>query len=120
MKNTLKDWGKGLLWSTRSISLSADAMLIGFLTFFCTDTLGLNIGIIGTLLLVAKIVDAITNFIFAYIVDNFHFKSGKGRLKIPGVITPPVRTKGTTIPEWREPRFQNWKPLFRSLGTNSL
>lgn len=79
MKNTLKDWGKGLLWSTRSISLSADAMLIGFLTFFCTDTLGLNIGVIGTLLLVAKIVDAITNFVFAYIVDNFHFKSGKGR-----------------------------------------
>lgn len=54
-------------------------MMIGFLTFFCTDTLGLNAAVIGTLLLVAKIVDAITNFIFAYIVDNAHFKSGKGR-----------------------------------------
>lgn len=79
MKNTLKNWGLGLLWSTRSISLSADAMLIGFLTYFCTDTLGLNIGVIGTLLLVAKITDAISNFVFAYIVDNCHFKSGKGR-----------------------------------------
>lgn len=77
--NTLKNWGKGLLWSTRSISLSANSMLIGFLTYFCTDTLGLNIGVIGTLLLVAKIVDGITNFVFAYIVDNCHFKSGKGR-----------------------------------------
>lgn len=79
MKKQFMDWGKGLLWSTRSISLSADSMMIGFLTYFCTDTLGLNIGVIGTLLLVAKIVDAITNFIFAYIVDNAHFKSGKGR-----------------------------------------
>lgn len=79
MKKQFMDWGKGLLWSTRSISLSADSMMIGFLTFFCTDTLGLDIGVIGTLLLVAKIVDAITNFIFAYIVDNAHFKSGKGR-----------------------------------------
>lgn len=79
MKKSLKDWGRGLLWSTRSISLSADSMIIGFLTYFCTDTLGLNVGVIGTLLLVAKIVDAITNFVFAYIVDNAHFKSGKGR-----------------------------------------
>lgn len=79
MKKSLKDWGRGLLWSTRSISLSADSMMIGFLTYFCTDTLGLNVGVIGTLLLVAKIVDAITNFVFAYIVDNAHFKSGKGR-----------------------------------------
>lgn len=79
MKKQLKGLGKGFLWSTRSISLSANAMLVGFLTIFCTDTLGLNIGVIGTLLLVAKVVDAISNFVFAYIVDNAHFKSGKGR-----------------------------------------
>lgn len=79
MKNKLVNIGKGFLWSSRSFSLSADSMLLTFLTFFCTDTLGLDIGIIGTMLLVAKVVDAITNFIFAYIVDNLHFKSGKGR-----------------------------------------
>lgn len=79
MKNKLFNIGKGFLWSSRSFSLSADSMVLTFLTFFCTDTLGLDIGVIGTMLLVAKVVDAITNFIFAYIVDNLHFKSGKGR-----------------------------------------
>lgn len=75
----LKNIGKGFLWSSRSFSLSVDSMLLMYLTYFCSDTLGLNLGVIGTMLLVAKVVDAVTNFIFAYMVDNFHFKSGKGR-----------------------------------------
>lgn len=75
----LKKIGRGFLWSSRSFSLSADSMVIAYLTYFCSDTLGLNIGVIGTMLLVAKIVDAVTNFVFAYIVDNLHLKTGKGR-----------------------------------------
>lgn len=75
----LKNIGRGFCWSSRSFSLSADSMLLAFLTFYCSDTLGLNLGVIGTMLLVAKVVDSVTNFIFAYIVDNLHLKKGKGR-----------------------------------------
>ena len=75
----LRNIGRGFAWSSRSFSLSVDSMLLMYLTYFCSDTLGLNLGVIGTMLLVAKIVDTATNFIFAYLVDNLHLKGGKGR-----------------------------------------
>lgn len=71
--------GAKFKWSTQAISVYFSWAVAGYVVYYCTDRLGLNSGIIGTLILLAKIVDAITNFIAATIVDNCHFKKGKGR-----------------------------------------
>lgn len=75
----LKNLGIGGIWSTRSFSLSADSMMLAFLSVYCASSLGLDLGIVGTLLLVAKVCDAVSNFVIAYIVDNTNWKLGKGR-----------------------------------------
>lgn len=75
--NSLK--GKRLKWASSTLSLWFSWAVIGYITYFSTDKLGLNVGIVGTLLLVSKILDAITNFIAATIVDNHKSKKGKGR-----------------------------------------
>lgn len=79
MRTTLPKRGVGLLWSTRQISLYFSWAVIGFVTYFCSDYLGLNTAVVGTLILVSKILDAISNFVIAYIVDNTHMKLGRGR-----------------------------------------
>ena len=71
--------GLSLLWGSRTVSLAIHSSLFSYFTYFCTNHLGLNPGIIGAMILVAKIIDAITNFICAYLVDNLHMKLGKGR-----------------------------------------
>lgn len=71
--------GKKLKWSAQSISMYFSWAVIGYVTYYSTDILGLNAGIIGTLILLSKILDAITNFIAATIVDSHRFKKGKGR-----------------------------------------
>lgn len=68
-----------LLWSTRTISLSFCWAVVAQVTYFCTDHLGLNAAIVGLLLLVSKIVDCISNFVIANIVDNGNHKLGKAR-----------------------------------------
>lgn len=71
--------GISLLWSSRTISLALHSSLFSYFTYFCTNHLGLSAGIIGVMILVAEIIDAITNFICAYLIDNLHMKLGKGR-----------------------------------------
>lgn len=67
------------LWASRTVSLYVSWAVTGSVTYYCTQKLGLNAAVIGILFLVSKIFDAVTNFIAAYIVDNCHFKKGKGR-----------------------------------------
>lgn len=71
--------GVAFLWSTRQISLYFSFAMIGYVTYFCSDFIGLNTAVVGTLFLVSKIADTISNFVIAYIVDNSHRKLGKGR-----------------------------------------
>ena len=55
------------------------AIVIGFLSAYCTDTLGMNPASVGILLMASKIVDAITDIFAGWLVDNTHTKFGKGR-----------------------------------------
>lgn len=71
--------GKKLKWASMLISLYFSFSVVGYASYYATDRIGLNVGVVGILFLVAKIVDAITNFIAATIVDNCHSKKGKGR-----------------------------------------
>lgn len=58
-------------------------VVYAFLTFFVmiylTDSIGLNSGIIGTLMAVAKIFDGISDVIFGSLIDKTHTKMGKAR-----------------------------------------
>lgn len=58
-------------------------VVYAFLTFFVmiylTDSIGLNSGIIGTLMAVAKIFDGISDVIFGALIDKTHTKMGKAR-----------------------------------------
>ena len=61
----------------------AGNVVYAFLTFFVmiylSDTIGLNPGIIGTLMAFAKIFDGISDVIFGSLIDKTHTKMGKAR-----------------------------------------
>ena len=72
--------GVALLWTSRTISLYFAWAVISYVTYYCTDYLGLSAGIIGTLMLLSKIADCISNFLIANYVDNHSSKKwGKVR-----------------------------------------
>lgn len=54
--------------------------LVGsFVLLYLTDTVGLNSGIVGTLMLVAKVFDGISDIFFGSIIDRTHSKYGKAK-----------------------------------------
>lgn len=69
----------GLAWSSRGIAASINVILLGYVTYYCTDLLGLNPGIVGAILLGSKVVDGITDLMIGFIVDKTDTKWGKGR-----------------------------------------
>ncbi len=69
----------GVIWSSRGISAGIAAIMMMQISFYCTDILGLNAAIIGTLFLVSKIIDAFTDLGFGFILDKTHTKLGKAR-----------------------------------------
>lgn len=71
--------GRMLLWQSSSISVALTALVMGFLTVYCTDTLLLDPMMVGTIFMFSKIVDAITDMIVGVIIDRTNTKWGKGR-----------------------------------------
>ena len=69
----------GLAWSSRGVSASINVILLGYITYYCTDLLGLNPAIVGAILLGSKVVDAITDLIAGFIIDKTNTRWGKGR-----------------------------------------
>lgn len=68
-----------LAWPARNISMTIGVLLVSYVSFFCTDVLGMNIGIVGTILLASKVFDALTDLVAGYIVDRTHTRFGKAR-----------------------------------------
>ena len=85
MDNTLEKkagkvpFGQLLAWNTRPIALGAITIIIGYFSIYCTDTLGMNAALVGTLLMASKILDGVTDLVAGYIVDNTKTKWGKAR-----------------------------------------
>ena len=71
--------GTSILWSTRTIALYLCWSVVAQVTYFCTDHLGLNAAIVGILFMASKVVDCISNFVIANIVDNSTSRWGKVR-----------------------------------------
>lgn len=68
-----------LAWTSRNISQTINILLISYITFYCTDVLGLSVGIVSTMLLASKIVDALTDLGVGYLIDRTHTRWGKAR-----------------------------------------
>lgn len=72
--------GKFFAWKGRDISLSGlQVIVLGYLLLFCTDVLQLSPAFVGTLLMVSKIINAVTNLFAGYLVDNTNTRFGRGR-----------------------------------------
>lgn len=71
--------GRMLAWQSREISQGCALMAIGFLSVYCTDTLKMNPALVGTLLVVSKLLDGVTDIIAGYLVDKTDTKWGRGR-----------------------------------------
>lgn len=55
------------------------AFLSAFVMIFLTDTVGLNAGIVGTLIAVSKLFDGVSDIFFGSMIDRTHSKMGKAR-----------------------------------------
>ena len=60
-------------------SIALNVVLVAYITFYCTDILGLKAGVIGTLLLTSKVIDAFTDLGVGYLIDRTHTRFGKAR-----------------------------------------
>ena len=55
------------------------ALLTSFVMIYLTDTVGLNAGVVGTLIAVSKIFDGVTDLFFGAMIDKTKTKMGKAR-----------------------------------------
>lgn len=67
-------YGAGDLASNTSYGLVSSFVLL-----YLSDTLGLNTGVIGTLMLLSKVLDGISDVIFGNLIDRTKSKLGKAR-----------------------------------------
>ena len=70
---------KPLAWSSRAVSLSLNVILMGYLTFYCTDIVGLSAATVGIVLLISKLFDGFTDLIVGFIIEKTHTRLGKAR-----------------------------------------
>ena len=54
-------------------------LVSSFVMIYLTNTIGMNAGVIGTLILVSKIFDGVTDILFGSMIDRTHSKMGKAR-----------------------------------------
>lgn len=80
-------------------------ILATFLTSYLTDSVGIAVAAVGTMMLVTRIVDACSDVIMGSVVDKTHMKTGKARPWL--LISAPLIAIGLVItfsanPDWGE------------------
>ena len=55
------------------------ALLSAFVMIFLTDTVGMNAGVVGTLIAVSKLFDGVSDIFFGSLIDKTQTKMGKAR-----------------------------------------
>ena len=83
-KSDAPDTTLGLVERTAYMSGKAgismiNAVISTFLMFYYTDVMMLNAGILGTLLLISRVFDGVTDVVMGMVVDRTHSKHGKAR-----------------------------------------
>lgn len=54
-------------------------LVSSFMMLYLTDSVGLNAGVVGTLMMVSKLLDGVTDVFFGSLIDKTHSKMGKAR-----------------------------------------
>jgi len=67
------------LWASKSISAGMSGMLMMQFTFYATDVVGLDTGMVGVLLLLVKLLEAAIGLVVGFMVDKTNTRLGKGR-----------------------------------------
>ena len=62
-----------------ALSGASNSLLGAFLTMFYTDNIGMAVGAVGTMFMISKLFDGITDLIAGNIVDKTKTKWGKAR-----------------------------------------
>lgn len=68
-----------LAWPSRTMSYAVGSVLLGYVTFFATDFLGISATTAGLIFMISKIFDGVTDIIAGYLIDRTKSKLGKGR-----------------------------------------
>ncbi|MBR2422874.1 MAG: MFS transporter, partial [Oscillospiraceae bacterium] len=55
------------------------ALLTAFMMIYLTDTIGLSMGVVSTLIALSKVFDGVSDFFFGRLIDKTHTKMGKAR-----------------------------------------
>lgn len=108
MNEKLNTSAPGTMRNTIAYALSEVAcnpiytIMMSLLVYFYTDIVGLNAGIVGTIILISKILDGISDIIAGNIIDHTHTKSGTVRpwylrLAIPMAFSYIILF---TVPNW--------------------
>ena len=108
--------GKMIVFSSMTVSVGIGAILLGWVTFFATDYLGLSAAKVGLLFMISKIFDGFTDLVAGYIIDKSHSRLGKVRktefarvymINIHAYVKPSfiigttnIRTRHTQYPIW--------------------
>lgn len=71
--------GKLILWNSSSCSVALSTLVLGYATFYCTEVLQLQPALVGTLFMVSKMFDSVTDLLAGFIVDRTQTRWGKGR-----------------------------------------
>ena len=67
-------------WQSRGLSAAVQFIILsGFISIYCTNMLGLNPAVVGIILAVSKVIDAVTDLFAGYLVDKTETRLGKGR-----------------------------------------
>ena len=66
-------------WSTRGFALGVNSLLLMQVTFYATEYAGLSAGLVGTLLLISKLFDGLTDLVAGFIIDKTNTRWGKAR-----------------------------------------
>lgn len=66
-------------WQASGISSSANFIILSFVTIYCTNTLKMPPALVGTLLMITKFADGVTDVFAGYLVDRTKTRFGKGR-----------------------------------------
>ncbi|CCF27203.1 Protein of unknown function [Leuconostoc citreum LBAE C11] len=82
-------WNERLSYGISDFACSFSFNLVGtYLMYFYTDVFGITASAVGTLMLVARVIDAIDGPIWGILIDHTHTRWGKSRPYFCGLMPP--------------------------------
>lgn len=66
-------------WCSRNVAVGTVTILLGYITFYSTNILGVDPKVVGTLLMLSKLFDGITDLIAGFLIDRTNTRFGRAR-----------------------------------------